>query len=174
MNECKCVCTGEAITDKICANETYNASTIKVKYHDIELSEDQKFERMEKIAKGDWVDMYAADNYSMSQFEFKLIFLGVSMEIPKDCEMWIAPRSSTFKNFGIIQTNSIGVVDNSYCGDNDKIYMPALAMRDTEIKKGDKICQFRIIPNQPTLNMVEVEVLGNEDRGGIGSTGTRK
>lgn len=122
--------------------------------------------------KSDWYDLRAAEDVTLKAGEFKLIPLGVAMKLPEGYEAHIAPRSSTFKNFGIIQTNSIGVVDNSYSGDNDQWLMPALAMRDTEIKKGDRICQFRIMEKQPEVTFKPVEHLDGPDRGGIGSTGT--
>ena len=117
----------------------------------------------------------------MKAGEFKLIRLGVAMKLPEGYEAIIAPRSSTFKNFGLLQTNSIGVVDETYCGDNDQWHFPCYCLMPTSfhngkpvtmIKKGDRICQFRIIKHQPHIDLVEVESLGNEDRGGIGSTGT--
>lgn len=103
---------------------------------------------------------------------FKLIPLGIAMQLPDGYEALIVPRSSTFKNWGIIQTNSMGVIDETYCGDNDQWFFPALAMRETEIHKGDRICQFRIIKHQPDVDFNIVEILNNEDRGGHGSTGT--
>lgn len=121
--------------------------------------------------KSDWIDLRASEDVDLKAGEFALIKLGVAMEIPEGLEAHIAPRSSTFKNFGIIQTNSVGVVDHSYCGDNDIWMMPALAMRDTSIQVNDRICQFRIFGNQPTIDFETVETLGNKDRGGIGSTG---
>jgi len=123
--------------------------------------------------KSDWIDLRASEEVTLKKGEFKLIPLGVAMEFPDGFEAHIVPRSSTFKNFGVIQTNSIGVIDNSYCGDNDQWYFPALAMRDTVIHKGDRICQFRIMRNQPEINFCEVDKLRNDDRGGFGSTGRK-
>ena len=105
--------------------------------------------------------------------EFKLIHLGVAMQLPEGYEAHIVPRSSTFKNFGIIQTNHCGIIDESYCGPNDWFYMPAYALRDTVIHMNDRICQFRIEKHQPTIGFEEVDHLNGEDRGGIGSTGKR-
>lgn len=142
--------------------------TIKVKY----LSD--KIEKLDYIAsKSDWIDLRAAENVDLKAGDFKLIPLGVAMQLPKGYEAHIIPRSSTFKNFGVIQANHMGMVDESYCGDNDQWYFPAIAMRDTSIKVGDRICQFRIVEHQPQISFEAVETLGNEDRGGIGSTGTR-
>lgn len=123
--------------------------------------------------KSDWIDLRAAENVDLKAGDFKLIPLGVAMQLPKGYEAHIIPRSSTFKNFGVIQANHMGMVDESYCGDNDQWYFPAIAMRDTSIKIGDRICQFRIMEHQPQLSFEVVETLGNKDRGGIGSTGTR-
>lgn len=121
--------------------------------------------------KSDWIDLRAAERVELKAGEFKLIHLGVAMQLPKGYEAHIAPRSSTFKNFGIIQANSVGVVDESYCGPNDWFYFPAIALRDTVIEVNDRICQFRIMEHQPTITFEEVEKLGGIDRGGIGSTG---
>lgn len=121
--------------------------------------------------KSDWIDLRAAAEVELKAGDFKLIPLGVAMELPKGYEAHIVPRSSTFKNFGIIQTNSMGVVDETYCGDNDQWFMPALAMRDTVIHVNDRICQFRIMKHQPQIEFEAVEALGHEDRGGFGTTG---
>ena len=123
--------------------------------------------------KSDWIDLRAAEDVVMKQGEFRLISLGVAMELPAGYEAHMVPRSSTFKNFGIIQANSMGIIDGSYCGDNDIWRFPAIAMRDTQIHVGDRICQFRIMKNQPTLVFEEVDHLEGADRGGFGSTGTR-
>ena len=103
--------------------------------------------------------------------DFALIPLGIAVRLPFGYEAHVAPRSSTFKNFGIIQTNGVGIIDNTYCGDNDQWMMPVYATRDTEIHVNDRICQFRIMENQPTIVFHEKEHLGNEGRGGFGSTG---
>lgn len=140
--------------------------TIRIKYFT------DKIEKLTYIdGKSDWIDLRAAEDVVLQKGEFKLIPLGIAMELPKGYEAHIVPRSSTFKNFGIIQTNHQGVVDSSYCGDNDQWYMPAYALRDTEIHVNDRICQFRIMKNQPAIVFDEVEYLDHEDRGGIGSTG---
>ena len=121
--------------------------------------------------KSDWYDLRSAEEIEMKAGEFKLIKLGVAIQLPAGYEAIVAPRSSTFKNYGIIQANSIGVIDESYCGDNDQWMMPAIALRDTVIHKNDRICQFRIIAHQPTHTITTVEKLEGPDRGGIGSTG---
>ena len=130
---------------------------------------------MEKLTyidgKSDWIDLRAAENVELKAGEFKLVPLGVAMELPKGYEAHVVPRSSTYKNFGIIQTNHMGVIDETYCGDNDQWFMPVIAMRDTEIHVNDRICQFRILEHQPELIFEETEVLGHADRGGHGSTG---
>ena len=128
-------------------------------------------DKIEKISKGDWIDLRAAEDIEFKAGEFKLIPLGIGMILPEGYEAHVAPRSSTYKNFGIIQTNSIGVIDNSYCGENDEWKMAAYALRDTVIHKNDRICQFRIIEKQPEFSFVEVEHLKEESRGGFGSTG---
>ena len=131
-----------------------------------------KIEKLRYIdGKSDWIDLRAAEDVELKAGEFRLIPLGVAMELPKGYEAHIVPRSSTFKNFGILQTNHCGIVDESYCGNNDQWFFPALAMRDTVIHVNDRICQFRIFAHQPALNFVETDTLGNPDRGGIGSTG---
>ena len=121
--------------------------------------------------KSDWIDLRAAEDIVLKKDEFRLIPLGVAMQLPEGYEAHIVPRSSTYKNFGIIQTNHMGVVDETYAGPNDWWYMPAYALRDTEIHKNDRICQFRIMEHQPTLHFEECERLEAPDRGGIGSTG---
>lgn len=140
---------------------------IKVKYFDKEI------DKLKKISVGDWTDLRAAETVELKAGEFKLIPLGIGMKLPAGYESHVVPRSSTFKNFGVLQTNSMGVIDNSYSGNNDQWFFPALAMRDTVINKNDRICQFRIMPSQPALTFVEVEFLDEVDRGGHGSTGTK-
>ena len=139
---------------------------IKIKYHDKEMT------KIQKIKIGDWLDLRAAEDVEMEQGDYKLLSLGVSMQLPEGYEAHVVPRSSTFKNFGIILANSMGIIDESYCGDNDIWRFPAIALRKTTIHKGDRICQFRIVKKMPEVEFVEVEMLGNADRGGIGSTGT--
>ena len=139
---------------------------IKIKYFS------DKIEKLTYIdGKSDWIDLRAAEDVTLQQGEFKLIPLGVGMELPKGYEAHVVPRSSTFKNFGIIQTNHQGVIDSSYCGDNDQWFMPVYALRDTQIHINDRICQFRIMENQPKIVFDEVAHLEHEDRGGHGSTG---
>lgn len=131
-------------------------------------------EKLEYIdGKSDWIDLRAAETVQMKAGEFKLIPLGIAMELPEGYEAHVVPRSSTFKNFGIIQTNSMGIIDESYCGDHDQWFFPALAMRDTVIQVNDRICQFRIMKHQPKIEFIEVDLLGNKDRGGHGSTGVQ-
>ena len=124
-----------------------------------------------KIEGGDWIDLRAAESVDLSQGEFKLISLGISMKLPDGYEAHILPRSSTFMKWGIIQANSMGVIDNSYSGDNDIWKFPALAMRDTHIEKGDRICQFRIMKKQEETDFCQVDLLEGPSRGGFGSTG---
>lgn len=139
---------------------------IKIKYHNPDLA------KIEKIAVGDWIDLRAAEDVTLMAGESKIISLGVSMKLPDGYEAHIVPRSSTFKKWGIIQTNHTGIIDNSYSGDNDIWGYSVYAMRDTEIKINDRICQFRIVKRQPEVSFVEVDHLNGKDRGGFGSTGT--
>ena len=139
---------------------------IRIKYFSDEI------ERLTYIGgKSDWIDLRAAADVELKAGEFKLIPLGVAMELPAGYEAHIVPRSSTFKNFGIIQTNHMGVVDESYCGDNDQWFMPAIALRGTFIPKGSRICQFRIMPKMEKVKFVETFHMVDKDRGGYGSTG---
>lgn len=121
--------------------------------------------------KSDWIDLRCAEDVELQAGEFRLLPLGVAIALPEGYEAHVVPRSSTFKNFGIIQTNHMGIIDESYCGDNDQWFMPAYALRDTKIEKGDRICQFRVTEHQPKIEFEECDFLGNPDRGGIGSTG---
>jgi dUTP pyrophosphatase len=139
---------------------------IKIKYISDQV---EKLRYIDNIS--DWIDLRAAETVVMTAGEFKLIPLGIAMELPLGYEAHVVPRSSTFKNFGILQTNSTGIIDESYCGDNDQWFFPALAMRDTVINVNDRICQFRIVEHQPKIEFIETETLGNKDRGGHGSTG---
>ena len=169
--------------------------TIRIKYFD-----DAK--KLEKISKGDWIDLYANKDMFIPEGERAMIPLGVAMELPEGYEAHLAPRSSTFKTWGIIQTNHVGVIDHSFCGDNDQWHMPVYCLKGKDVKedievitreidtnvfyeqhnvkvngtwvhKGDKIAQFRIMEVQPEIEFEEVDHLGNEDRGGFGSTGTK-
>ena len=121
--------------------------------------------------KSDWIDLRVAENVSMKKGEWRLIRLGVAMELPKGYEAHVVPRSSTYKNFGLIQTNHFGVIDESYSGDGDEWMWPALATRDVEVHINDRLCQFRIMRHQPRIEFERVERLGNDDRGGFGSSG---
>lgn len=138
--------------------------TIKIRYL-------RGVQKIERFNVGDWIDLRAAEDINMDGGKFKLIPLGVAMELPEGYEAIVAPRSSTFKNHGILMANSIGIVDESYKGDNDEWHFPAYAVKDTYIRKNERICQFRIIQHQPMIHLLEVDHLGNTDRGGIGSTG---
>ena len=137
---------------------------IKIKYL-------RDIEKIKRIAVGDWIDLRAAEDVFIKAGEYKAIPLGIAMELPKGYEALVVPRSSTFKKHRVRLANSIGVIDESYKGDNDEWHFLAEAKEDTLILKNDRICQFRIIKHQPRLKLVEVESLGNADRGGIGSTG---
>ena len=140
---------------------------IPIKVHDAELPVP------EHKSWGDWVDLRAAETVEMKQGEFRIISLGVSIRLPNGYEANVVPRSSTFKNFGILMANSFGVIDNNYCGNDDVWGFPAIAMRDTVINKGDRIAQFRIVQQQPKLVFAKVDDLNSKNRGGFGSTGIK-
>lgn len=140
--------------------------TIKIVYKSDKIDELQYID-----GKSDWIDLRCAEDVKMKAGEFKVIKLGVAMQLPKGYEAHIVPRSSTFKNFGIILANQYGVIDETYCGNEDEWRFPAIAMRDTEIHVNDRIAQFRIERHQPKIQFERVERLDGENRGGIGSTG---
>ena len=141
--------------------------TIKIKYHN------KNIKKIKKISMGDWIDLRSAETVELKAGEFKLISLGISIKLPDGYEAHIVPRSSTFKNFGIIQTNHCGIIDNSYSGSNDIWMFPAYALRDTVINENDRICQFRIMKKMPNVKFLEVDILNEVDRGGFGSTGLK-
>ena len=140
---------------------------IKIKYHN------QNIPKLSKIQQGDLIDLYAAETVELKAGEHALISLGVSMKLPEGYKANVYPRSSTFKNWGTLQQNSVGQIDNSYSGTNDIWKYPVYATRDTVIHEGDKICQFEIVPVMPRIEIEEVETLDSIDRGGFGSTGVR-
>ena len=142
---------------------------IKVKY--FKNHEGLTAEPLQKIDKGDWIDLRANETISLRKGDFRLVPLGVGMKLPEGYEAHVAPRSSTFKNWGIIQVNSVGVIDNSYSGNNDQWFMPVYATKDTTIQRNDRICQFRIVEKQPIFEFDTVEFLDDVDRGGFGSSG---
>ena len=137
---------------------------IKIKYL-------RDIDKLEIFSCGDWIDLRAAEDTELYAGEYKMIPLGVAMELPLGYEALVAPRSSTFKKYGIQMANSIGIIDESYKGDNDEWHFPAYATRNTVIKKNERICQFRLIEHQHGVVFFEVNKLGNDDRGGFGSTG---
>lgn len=140
---------------------------IKIKYHDPDL------QPIQPTPGGDWLDLRAAEDVHLRAGEFRLISLGVSMKLPDGYEAHIVPRSSTYKTWGIIQANHMGVVDNSYSGTNDVWKFPAIALVETDIHKNDRICQFRIVKKQDEVQFNIVDELDETDRGGFGSTGTK-
>lgn len=140
---------------------------LKIKYHVEDLI------KIEKIDKGDWIDLRSAYDYELKAGEFKLIDLGITVKVPEGYEMHILSRSSTYKNWGILQSNGMGILDQSYCGETDLVKMPVYATRDTEIKKNDRICQFRIIEKMPQLIITEVDKMIDNPRDGFGSTGVK-
>lgn len=138
---------------------------IKIKYRDDEVSP------IKNISVGDWIDLASNTEVKYKKGDMVVIDLGVAMELPHGFEAHVLPRSSTFQHTGLILTNSMGIIDNSYCGDNDYWGAKFYATRDGEIEKGQRLCQFRIVENQPTVLFSKVMHLGNKDRGGYGSTG---
>lgn len=142
--------------------------TILIKYHNDKLIKPENIE-----GKSDWIDLRAAEDVVLKKGEFKIISLGVSMKLPDGYEAHLSPRSSTFKKWGIIQVNSVGVIDNSYSGDDDIWGLPVYATRDTEIHLNDRICQFRIMKKQDVLEFKETDHLSDNSRGGFGSTGVQ-
>lgn len=137
---------------------------IKIKYL-------RDIEKIEILSNGDWIDLRCAEDTELYAWQYKMIPLGVAMELPKGYEAIVAPRSSTFKKYGVLCANSFGLIDESYKGDNDEWHFLAYATRNTIIRKNERICQFRLIEHQPGVVFIEVAKLGNADRGGIGSTG---
>jgi len=148
-------------------NKINKPKELKIKYINKDITE------IKQIDKGDWIDLRASKTIGIKQGEFALIPLGVAMQLPNGYEAHVVPRSSTFKTYGIIQTNSKGIIDESYCGDNDEWKMPVYATRNTVINFNERICQFRIVKKMPKLNIIKVDNLDNDDRGGFGSTGIK-
>lgn len=146
-------------------NNEDETEKVKIKYFD------NKIDEIEKISKGDWIDLRSAETVHLKKGEFHLIPLGVGMKLPDGYEANIVPRSSTYRNFKVLQTNCFAVIDNSYSGDSDEWKLPVIAMEDTTINKNDRICQFRINEIQPNIEFEEVEHLDDVSRGGFGSTG---
>lgn len=138
---------------------------VLVKYHDNDMG------KIEKLPVGDWIDLRSAEYVDMEAGQFRIISLGVSMKLPEGYEAHVLPRSSTFKKWGILMVNSMGIIDESYCGDGDVWKFPALAMRNATIFKGDRICQFRIVKKMPEVKFTEVDKMNDPDRNGFGSTG---
>jgi dUTP pyrophosphatase len=140
---------------------------LRIKYHVEDLI------KIEKIEKGDWIDLRSAYDYELKAGEFYLIDLGISVKVPDGYEMHILPRSSSYKNWGILQVNSMGILDQSYCGETDLVKMPVYATRDIKIEKNDRICQFRLIEKMPRIIITEVKKMTDNPRGGFGSTGVK-
>jgi dUTP pyrophosphatase len=140
---------------------------IHIKYFDKEMP------KLEKISKGDWIDLRISEEVFLNKGEFRILPLGIGMKLPEGYEAIVSPRSSTFKNFGIIMTNSIGVIDNSYSGNEDMYGMPVYATRDVKIERYERVCQFRIQEIMPTVEFIEVNKLDEVSRGGFGTSGTK-
>ena len=169
-----------AYLDKLIEEKQNNPLDIHIKYLDPDVT------RLNKISQGDWIDVYSAETVFIPEGSSYLVPLGFCMKLPEGYEAHLAARSSTFKKWGIILTNSVGIIDESYCGDNDQWMLSAYCLQGRDnflvngdetkgsfINKNDKIAQFRIMKKMPPVNFVEVSSLGNKDRGGFGSTGTR-
>ena len=160
-----CECFNDSANKNI--NKIDNKINIDVMYHNPDLIP------INLLEKGDWIDLRAAKEYKLFSGEFYLIDLGISIKLPEGYEAHIVPRSSSFKNWGIIQTNGIGIIDNSYCGENDVWMMPVLATKGADIHVNDRVCQFRIVKKMPNnIKINTVEHLDTQNRGGFGSTGT--
>lgn len=140
---------------------------IKIKYLNPDL------EKIQKIRVGDWIDLRCSEEVTLKKGDHKYIPLGICMELPKGYEAWLTSRSSMAGRYGIMHCDDLGVIDNSYCGDNDQWYLPVIALRDTQLHVNDRICQFRLHEIMPELDIEEVQELGNPDRGGLGSTGRK-
>lgn len=161
---------------KIKLNERIMMMNIYIKRHN------PKLIMPEQVAGSDWIDLRAAEDIWIPEGEFALIDLGVSIDMPYGYEAHVIPRSSLFKNFGLIQTNSMGLIDNSYCSDNDRWKFPAYCLqgrdfidgrKGTMVHLNDRICQFRVVENQPSITFREVDSLSGVTRGGFGSTGVQ-
>lgn len=157
------------IKNKVIKKLIDKSFTIPIKYHNPELTHLQKIDGN----KSDWIDLRAAEKVTLKKGEIRRISLGISMQLPENYEAHILPRSSAPEKFGIIMAHSQGIIDNSYCGDDDVWSFLALAIRDTTIYVNDRIAQFRIYQNQPSISFVPVNTLGNPNRGGFGSTGVK-
>ena len=156
-------CFGASFNDcKLCGerNKRMVARFINIKYVK------DGMEKIKQIENGDWIDLRIAEDVTLEAGEFKLIPLGVAMMLPKGYEALVIPRSSTFKKYGIIQANSIGLIDETYCGNNDEWHFPAYATRNISILKNTRICQFRIIKHQPPVGIVEVTELSEVNHSG--------
>ena len=148
--------------------EKMDARTVKIKYFD------KDYPRLELVdGKSDWIDLRAAERIRLHPNTHYLIPLGVAMQLSEGYEAWIVPRSSSFAKWGILQTNSPGIIDETYCGNDDQWFMSVYATRYETIEKYDRICQFRLVKHQDAIPFSEVEMLENENRDGHGSTGDR-
>ena len=145
--------------------EEFNIRTIKVRYFN------EKQTKLVQHDKGDWVDIPTPYKYKYKKGDTVWVKLGVAIKLPENYEAILAPRSSTFKQTGLIMANSIGIIDNSYCGNNDEWSAMFYATRDGEVEEGQRLVQFRILENQPNIPVIEVENTYSEDRGGYGTTG---
>lgn len=164
------VITGNSLS----VTEVWDELQVKVKLitHDgIDAYPDAHFKFAVENVNSDWIDLISAAPVSCKKGEVKVIPLGVAIQLPKGYEALLIPRSSTTKNYHIIQANSVGLIDESYCGDDDEWGFLAYAIKDTYIPAGVRLCQFRIFKHQPQVSVEVVKSLGNFNRGGFGSTG---
>ena len=120
---------------------------------------------------GAWIDLRAVEDYEYKAGDALMIDLGVNIKFPEGNEGLLVVRSSTFKKYGIIQTNAIGIIEDNYCGNDDIWMLPVYALRDGKIKKGDRVCQFRVHKVMDDVNFTIVDDMGVPNRGGLGSTG---
>lgn len=138
---------------------------IKVKYHNKDLI------KIKYDENGNFFDLRAAKRYEIKKGDFALIDLGVSIKLPEGYWGQVVPRSSLFKNHKVIQANSFGVIDTTYCGEDDHWMLPVLAFDDTVIEFNERICQFRIVKDNP-FTILEVDNMEDASRGGFGTSGT--
>ena len=150
---------------EIYLSEVINGVTMKIRYHR------EKYPALPEVKKmGNFIDLYSAEQYTLKKGEFALINLGISIELPEGYWAQIVPRSSTYKKYKVIQTNSFGVIDSEYCGDDDIVMLPVYATEDTVIPANERICQFTIY-RDTKFDIEEVDKLEGPNRGGFGSTG---
>lgn len=125
-----------------------------------------------KSENGDWIDIRVPDDILVFKGQYIEVPMGIAVKLPEGYEAIVAPRSSTFRKWGVLFANSIGIIDNSYCGDDDEWHCLLYGTRDTVIPKNTRIAQFRVLKNQKVSEVLISESLGEDNRGGLGSTGS--